>query len=331
MLNRKIFLRITLNSALGIFLIFVWSRFVNLAEVFNILKTVDLKFVLVFFGLFIFSGVLRSLRLKLLLKEYPLPLKDAVMLNFLSQFLSFMIPIRAGEITKSVYLTSQYQTPLSKSLVWVFIDRFLDFWVAILFLGVLLPLVSINLPAKFINIIFILLITLSLLVVVALTSEKILKKSTTFLSKFLIVGSIKIWFVTITHNIIEGFAVLRRPFPGLLSLIGLTILATISDSLVWLVIFKSFNFNLGFFTSLWGDSLTALTFLIPAAPGYVGSAEAAGLAVFSGVLNIERNLASAALVLFHILTLLTILVLGLSSLYLLKFDLSLVWKRIKGE
>lgn len=332
MLNRKVFLRVALNSALGIVLVFAWSRFVNLTELLKVLKTVDVRFALIFFALFIFSGVLRSLRLKLLLsvdKNLKLSLKNLTMLNFLSQFLSFLIPVRAGEIAKSVYLTSNLKVSLSKTVVWVFIDRFLDFWVAVLFIGMLLPFVSTNLPARFNNLIFLTLIVFSLIFFIAIKSEYLIKKIASFVSNFLVVNSIKKWFVSFTHNIAEGFEVLRRPPQELGTLLALTFFATFIDSLVWVVAFRAFNFNLDLLSSMWADALTALTFLIPSAPGYIGSAEAAGVAIFSGILGLPVNLTSAALVFFHLSTLVAILVLGISSLYVLKFDLGAVWKMIK--
>ncbi len=331
MLNRKVLIRILLNSLLGVILIFVWSRFVNLNELIKVLKTVDARFAVVFFFLFIISGVLRSLRLKLLLKHYKFSLKDLIMLNYLSQFLSFLIPVRAGEIAKSVYLSTQMETSLSKTVVWVFIDRFLDFWIAVVFIGALLPFIKTNLPGGFINIVILALVIFTLAFFVALKSEDLIKKIANFLSNFLVVSNIKKWFVTFTHNIAEGFEVLRRPPLGLAALIGLTVLATLSDSMVWIIAFRAFDFKLDVLRSVWADALTALTFLIPSAPGYVGSAEAAGAAVFTGILGLPINIVSAALVFFHILTLLTILILGITSLYLLKFDLGIVWKKLRSK
>lgn len=331
MLNKRILLKIALNSLLGLVLIFAWSRFVNLNEVADTLKKVDSRYAFLFFLLFVASGFIRALRLKLLLKQHEVPLKDLTMLHFLAQFLSFLIPIRAGEIAKSVYLSSQYQLPLSKTVVWVFIDRFLDFWMAILVIGLLLPFVNLSLPGKFVEIIFTLLVIFSLTLLLGIKSEPLIKKTAKFVSKFLIVERVKIWFVSVTHNVAEGFEVLRRPPQEFAALTFLTIAALTADAVVWLVLFKAFGFDLGFLRGLWADALTALTFLVPAAPGYVGSAEAAGAAIFSGILGIPINLTSAVLVFFHILTLLAILILGITSLYFLKFDLSIVWKKIKGN
>lgn len=331
MLKGKLFFKILLNSLLGLVLIFVWSRFVNLNILWQIIKTVDLRVIILFIALFTLSGVLRTWRFKLLLKKYPFSLKNLLMLNFLSQFLSFMIPVRAGEISKSVYLTSQHDLPLAKTMVWVFIDRFLDFWVVILFINSLLFFIPTNLPAKGKLLIFILLLFFSLCFLLALVSEVLLKKSINFMSHLLIHSSIKRWIVIFTHNIIEGFLVLRLPLIELGSLLGLTVLATIIDALVWFFIFQSLGVRISFAQSLLGNCLSALSFIIPAAPGYVGSVEAAILGIFGGLLGMETNLVSAGAIIFHLLTLITILIFGLLSLYLLKFDLKLVWQKIRGH
>lgn len=327
---KKIAIRIILNSLLGLALIFIWSRFVDLDEILRILKTVELKFTLVFFTLFAFSGIFRAMRLKLLLGKYKLPFKDALMLTYLGQFLSFLIPLRVGEMSKSVYLTSQFNLSLGRTITWVFVDRFLDFLGVLLLIAIFMLFVPINLPAKFQSAVFILLLAFTLFFVFAITSEQKLKKCMSFLSKIFIVSNIKRWFVSLTHNIIEGFEVLRRKPQELFGLLTFTFMAISAESFAWLFIFKSFGVDLGVAKSFLGDALFALTFLIPAAPGYVGSAEGLGLGVFSGILGLEANITSAALVLFHILTLVAVLVLGLSSLYFLKFDLGLVWRKIKG-
>lgn len=329
--SKKLILRILINSALGVVLVFVWSRFVNLGEILKILKTVDLRWMGLFFFFFLFSTFFRGLRLKQLLKDYKLPLKDAIMLNLLSQFLSFAIPIRAGEVTKSVYLTSQFSLSLGKTIIWVFIDRFLDFWVILLLIAALLFWVPTNLPPNFVKAVLFVLSGFTLVSIMLVKSQSFSKKVVNFLAKFLIIKKVQKWFLTFTHAAIDGFEVLQRPPWELSKLVVFTVLAVLSDAFVWLSVFWAMGIKIDYFKGLLGNCLGALTFLVPSAPGYVGSAEAAGLAVFSGVLGIEANMASAALVFYHILTLVVLLVLGILSLYLLKFDMNLVWKKLRGQ
>ncbi|MFH0936684.1 MAG: lysylphosphatidylglycerol synthase transmembrane domain-containing protein [Candidatus Daviesbacteria bacterium] len=331
MFKNKLFFKILLNSLLGIVFILIWSKFVNLSEITQILKTVQIKFALAFLGLVALAGMFRGLRFKFLLKDCNIPFKDVVMLYYLCQFLSFMIPIRAGEITKSAYLTTQFNLPFGKTITWVFIDRALDFLLMLLVVAVFLIFIPTNLPPDFIKVVLAVLLGFIIFFVLAIKSEDLLKKFTIFLSNFLILGSIKRLFVSFIHSIIEGLDILKRRPIDLSYLAGLTVAAAICDSLAWLSVFSALGINFGFARSILGNALEAFTFLIPAAPGYVGSAEAAGLAVYSGVMMMEANLASAVVLLFHVLTVATLLILGLASLYFLKLDLKIVWKKLKRE
>lgn len=326
---KNVLVKILINTALGFVLIFIWSRFINLEEVFKTLKTADLKFIFLFFFLFFISGTLRAFRFKLLLSRYQLPWKDLTMLHFLSQFLSFMIPIRAGEITKSVYLTSQYNLPLAKTVVWVFIDRFLDLFVVLFFIATLLFFIPNGLPEQVTKGIFIALLIMFIVMIFLVKSQTVLKKIATFLSKFLIVDSIKSRFISLSHSIIEGGEILQHSPKTLFSVAGLSFLVVFLDSLIWFFIYQAFGYPLHILQSILANSMTALGYLIPAAPGYVGSTEAGALAVFGGVLGIEANLVSAAAVFFHILTILAVMIFGVGSLYFLKFDLKMVWKKIR--
>lgn len=324
-------LRISLNTFLGVVLVLVWLRFVNLQEVIATLKTVKPNFLILFFFFVLVSTVFRGLRLKLLLNEVKVPVINMVALGFVSQLLSFFIPIRAGEITKSVYLSTQYTLPFGKTVVWVFIDRFLDFFGVLLLIVMLLPLV----PSKLGEGVWLVgVMGLAGVVGVALLSIYSQSKAQQFFlfcSKFLIFKKVKEMFLKLANTVIEGFLVLRRDRREIGGLIGLTILSLISDSLIWFFMFLSLGENIGLLTAVLGTQLSALTFLIPAAPGYVGSLEASSLAVWSLSLNVSSQLASAVAVLFHILTVVALLIFGFISIYFLKFDLGLVWKKIKRE
>lgn len=331
MFTKKNLIRITANSLLGVILIFVWTRFISFETIGGILKNTNIAVALLFCVAVVLSGVLRSFRLKLLLKNYRFSYRNLLTLTYLSQFLSFLIPLRAGELTKSVYLSTQHNIPFGKTLSWVFIDRFLDFWMIIILISIFMLLTPTSLPPKVISLIFILLVFFTLAFVVAITSEKLFKRIINIVGKMLIFPKIQSGFIKFSHTIIEGFEVLRRSPFELASLTFITLVATIIDSTAWFVAFLALGQNLGVAPTLLGTSLTALSFLVPAAPGYVGSAQAASLAVFSGIIGLEANLVSAASVLYHIMTLVTILAVGIISLYLLDFDLGLVWKKIRGE
>lgn len=148
-------------------------------------------------------------------------------------------------------------------------------------------------------------------------SQKIVK----FLKYLLIINSIKIYFVRLTDFFLDSFKILRRSTKDLSVLVFLTIFAYGADAFIWYFTFLALNHPQDYFKMYLGQLLSALTYLIPAAPGYIGSAEASGLLIFTGVFGIEVNLASSMVVLFHILTVLFIICFGITSVYFLKLDL----------
>ncbi len=323
--------RILINSLVGLVLIIVWLQFINIKDVLKIIESVRVEILGLILVSYFFAGIFRSLRLKILLSEYNLPISKLIPLTYLSQLLSFLIPLRVGEVSKSVYLSSQQNLPFTKSVVWIFIDRFLDFWVDLLLILLLLFVVRIDLPGELEQIILAILLAFSVMPIFMIASSKFSKSAITFFSKLFYFKSLKEGLEKTGHNIIEGFKILHRNPFELVTMMGLTVLASVADSFVWIVTFYALGIEMPFLRNLLGSLLTALTFLIPAAPGYVGSAEAAGLAVFGGILGINANTASAAALINHIVSTITLLILGIGSIYLLKFNLSLVWSKISRK
>lgn len=329
---KKVFLKVIINSFLGLVLILIWSRFVDFKALVANLTAANFQAVVpLFFFFFLVSGCLRALRLRLMLKEYRFSFKDILLVNFLSQFLSFLIPVRAGEVAKSVYFSTQFDLPFGKTVVWVFIDRFLDFLIILLAIALILLLDPTGLPGQIVQTVFIMTAIFALFFIAAVKSEIFMVRAVNFLSKLLVLKSLKSKFLSLSVTIIAGFAVLRRHPAELFLLIVISFAATLSDTLLWFFAFRSLGVDLSFAKTLLGNCLAALTFLIPSAPGYVGSAEAASLAVFSGFLKVDTNIVSSVSVLYHGLTLVALLIVGISALYILKFDLKLVWKKIRSS
>jgi len=241
--------------------------------------------------------------------------------------LNFFIPIRAGEIAKGVYLNTNYQLNMGKAVIWVFLDRFVDFLVVLFLATILLSLTPTSLSINIITIITIILTLALILTWLIIYKSNFTNKLINFLSHLLIEKHIKIYFARFSHFILDSFSILRRHPKDLILMAGVTILAYGADAAIWYFTFKSLGFSQDFFKMYLGQLLSALTYLIPAAPGYVGSAEASGTLILSGVFGIDTNLSSAMIVLFHILSALFVLILGLISVYNLKMNLGVILKK----
>ncbi|MBI2039875.1 flippase-like domain-containing protein [Candidatus Microgenomates bacterium] len=328
MLSKSSLIKITINTLIGVVLIIIWLKFVNLGEILKTLSKVDLFSLMPVFLFMLFSLVIRALRLKIFLSEVKkIKLKDLIFLNGVAMMLNFFIPIRAGEIAKGIYLNTQYGLPLGRSVIWVFLDRFVDFLVVILLAALLLLIIPTSLSIKFIIVITVILTIALFLAYLAIFQSNFARKIVVFLSHLLIVNNIKIYFDKFSHFILDSFSILRRHPKDLSLLTGITVLAYGADAAIWYFIFVAIQAPQDFLKMYLGQLLSALTYLIPAAPGYVGSAEASGLLILSGVFGLDANLASAMIVLFHILSALFVLIFGLISVFSLRINLGVILKK----
>lgn len=325
-----LFLRITLNTLIGIVLIFIWLKIVDLNATLEALKQVNYLILIPCFIVLFLSSALKSLRLKLLLSEFKIPFKNILGINLLSQLLSFLIPIRAGEVAKSVYLSKEFKIPFAKTIIWIFLDRFLDFWVILISCLLLLLTLNTTLPNQLIFSLSSLIVAFSLITLLILFVTSFFQKLVNFFCIFLILKPFKKMVLKIAEFIIECTSLLKNSLKVTSLLFVYTFLSALAEGVVWFILLKSL-IEAEFLKVFLGSMLSALTYLIPAAPGYVGSAEAAGLAVFNLGLGFDKTTVSAVTVIYHALILIYMLVFGLGSLYLLKFDLRQVWNKLRNK
>lgn len=321
-------IKILFNTLLGIVLIFIWTRFVDLGQIISTISKVNILSLILVFLFMLLSPIIRALRLKIFLAEIKnIPFTDLVYLNGLAMMLNFFIPIRAGEIAKGVYLNTKYSLPLGKSVAWIFIDRFVDFLVVLLLASLFLIILPTQLSQNFaftILVLFILVLIITYLTVFHLSFSK---KIVNFLRYLLIEKNIKIYFDRFTGFILQSFSILDRHPKDLSLMVLITVIAYGIDALIWYFTFNSLGFTQDFWKMYLGQLLAGLAYLVPAAPGYIGSAEASGLLILSGVFGIEANLASAMTVLFHISSAVFLLVFGLISVFNLKVNLGLILRK----
>ncbi len=328
MLSTRNLLKVLLNTVIGAILVLIWLRFVNIREIFAAFSKINPFVVIPVFAFMFLSAFLRAVRLKIFFSEIKkIPLKDLVLLNGLAQMLNFFIPIRAGEVAKGVYLNTRFNLSLGKSVIWIFLDRFVDFLVVLILAAGFFFLVPTSLSIAFIIIIMIIFFIGLFLTYLMIYRTSSAKKLFKLLSHLLVEKHIKIYFERFSQFLLDSFSVLRRHPKDLGFMMGITILAYAADGAIWYFTFLSLGTIQPFVKMYLGQLLSALTYLIPAAPGYIGSAEASGLVILSGVFGMDPNLASSMIVLFHILSALFVLIFGLISIYSLKINLGIILKK----
>lgn len=317
--------KILINTVLGIVLIFIWYRFVDLEQILKTISGTNLLYLGPIFAFMLLSPLIRAIRLKIFLSEIKkIKFLDLFFLNGVAMMLNFFIPIRAGEIAKGIFLNTKYNLDLKKGIVWIFLDRFVDFLAVLLLAGLLLGTVQTKLPTSFqitVTAVFFIALLLTYLAVFQLS---LMRKLVNFLRGLLIEKNIKIYFDKFTSFILDSFSILDRHPKDLGLMVVLTILGYAADAAIWYFTFISLGVPQEYLKMYLGQLLSALTYLVPAAPGYVGSAEASGLLILSGIFGMDSNLSSAMIVLFHILSAIFVLIFGLISVFSLKIDLGLI-------
>ncbi len=326
-------LKIVINMMIGVVLVLVWLRFVDLKEIIKQLQAVNLIFVWPAFVCFFLSICIRSYKLKLFMsKVAKIPLKDIVFLTGAAMLFNYLIPIRAGEVLKGIYLGSNYHLSLSKSVIWIFLDRFIDFLTVLIVSAILLFFIPTALSWDFIKIIVFIFAGVIALSFVMVYQPNLIKSLYNYLSFLLLFKSIKVKVNKLLDYLLESFLILKRSSKELLGLMLLSIIAYAADAGIIFFCALAVNYRLSFGAAYLSQLLSALTYLVPAGPGYVGSAEASGLLVFSGVLGIDPNIASAITVLLHIVNVIWIIIFGMISIYFLKIQPRAIFGKIfKGN
>jgi uncharacterized membrane protein YbhN (UPF0104 family) len=104
----------------------------------------------------------------------------------------------------------------------------------------------------------------------------------------------------ILRGLLEGFTAIGRTPKALIGLIGLSFVANLIDAGVLLILFLGLGTVVSPLVVMTGFAVFSITFLIPSAPGYVGSMEAFGSLIF-GALGAGEIAAASTIVVYHAL------------------------------
>lgn len=324
----KLALRIVVNTAIGVALIYAWTRFVNIEEVWQKLITANPFIVFGVVFCLAFSAFLRAARFKVLLPDKNVSLTQITLFTYLGQLLSFVIPVRIGEFAKGIYISTQTNKPIAQSILWVFVDRLVDFWVVISLIGILLFIVPTQVPANVNYIVGGLAIIFSLGIAITIYYPLFIKKVASICLTLVFIKRLRTLLTKFVSFVIDSFSILNVKPSRQLVLILLTTLSWVVESIPWFLIILGLGGTISLPVGIvLGTMLMALSFILPSAPGYLGSLQAAGLLVFSLWLGYDAVLISAATIFMHLSIIIYVLFAGIGSLYFLKIDLGELFKK----
>ena len=298
--------KVVLGLLIGVGLLFLVARFVNLPATIAILRTnlatpQGILLALLAGVCFLMAWSIRGVRWKLFLNPVgKVSTFQAIALYQVGVFLNFLLPIRGGEVAKCFMLKRNCDIPVSKSLPTVAMDKALDLMPA-LFIMALVPLLGVHMDIKLWLVLwFVSGILISLLFFVVLSAWKrdsaiaFLQKMTGFLPKS--IGSKVEGFATgFVDSLLAGASQPRIFIPAII----LTLVAVCFDALFAMLAFWTIGYHISFGVALFGYSVYNMFYILPTPPGQVGSNEVVGVLVFTGLLGINKTQVTAMFVFSH--------------------------------
>lgn len=325
-MNKKVIFGI-LISLICIVLVYLSVRDINLHDVFIALEKIKLIYVIYFILLVIFMQLLRSYRWGVILQ--PMEKIDQVSLFSVTSvgFLAIAaIPARIGELARPYLISKRSSIKMSSALGTILVERVLDGFsvlaiaVIVIFLTELPPFM-IKSGFVFFLLAFLMFCFIAFLI---LRKEKALKLINKVLNK--LPGKLAHKMDELIYHFIDGFQIITN-IKLLLYLFFLSALIWLVDVMAIYVLLLAFGFNLPLIASFVVMIILIVGIAIPTAPGYIGNWHLACVLALSLFGLAEAQTLSFAVV-YHFLSMVIVMVLGVAFLPFNKFSISDMTKQM---
>ncbi len=307
--------RMTVGLAIAVVLVITSTRLVNLTQVFQRLSHLAIVPAIACGIIFLAAYVVRALRWRCLLMPDRVSVPRIIAIYQVATFVNWLLPVRGGELAKSLLLRRLQGTPVSRSLPTVAMDKTMDLLPAVGLL-LLVPFM----PFKLSRPLWALLLTvLVMLAVGALFLGLAAWRRPVALS---LLSGLMALLPSVVRQRLEPFALqfvealltlVMRP-RLLLVAAGYTIVAVCCDALFALLAFQAVGASVAFPVVLYGYTLYNLAYILPTPPGQIGSNEVIGLLIFAGLFHISSPAVLAMFFFSHPWTAILMVVSGLLCL-----------------
>ena len=327
-MNKKIILGILISVAL----IYMSVRGINLQDVLNDLKEIQLSYVILFVLLMIFMQYLRSYRWGVILQ--PMEKIDQISLFSITSvgFLAIAaIPARVGELARPYLISKRSSIKMSSALGTIIIERILD---SLTVLGIASVVLLIDLPFDLpswmikSSIIFSVLALglFCFILFLILRREAALRFINIILKR--LPGKLANKIDAVIHHFIDGLQIVTN-IKLFSYLLFLSIIIWLVDVLAIYVLLLAFGFTLPVLASFVLMVILIIGIAIPAAPGFVGNWHYA--CVFAlGLFGLAKADALSFAVVHNFLSMAVVLVLGAGFLPFNRFSIAEMKKQMNN-
>ena len=311
-----------ISIALGLIFLFLWIKIVDWDKLISYFKHINLKYAIFFSLFYILAYFFRSLRWRIILKPvYKMKIGESFTVFMTGMLINYLIPVRIGEIAKSVILKNKKNVSMAASLPTIFIDKLSDFFPILIILA-LAPLLSVKFNATLKIVLLLLIVIFLMLIFFVFFSVKYKKFAQRMIELFFMIfpRSVRNKFTAFSSSFIDGMAVMKGRYGAWVLIIMLTLLAVLSETIYVFAVFHAFGSEISFAKILFGYTLMNLTYILPTPPAQVGSNQFMWTLIFSFALGEDKNLAGAAVTFSHLLTGSIIFAVGYFSFLVLKIN-----------
>jgi len=309
-------LRLALQTAFGLVLLWLWLRTVSLTEVVSHAQVRSWAPVALMIVLFLLTSVIRARRWLLLLRPLaPVGMVRAFAMNAAGGLLNYVLPIRSGDAARTWWLWRRHRVPAGSALATIVIDKACDLAAVAVVLGALEVIALtgvISAPQGLLGAAALAIALLAAVLGTALVGPRLARS---WLARRLLPAR----FASAVAGQAFAFRAGARGLwtPALVSRLAfLTILALVIDAFNFTLLFAAVGVSVPPLKAMAAYPALLLSFAVPAGPGYVGNLEVAGSLVLGGGLKLAPAVAAGAIVLYHAITAGTALVLGLLGFFL---------------
>jgi uncharacterized protein (TIRG00374 family) len=304
-------------------LVLIFLRLVNFGAVYQRLEHLSLGLALLSGLVFLAAYAVRALRWRRFLAPYEVSAPRVVAIYLVAIFVNWLLPVRGGELAKSVLLRRSHGIPISRSLPTVVMDKAMDLLPAVGLLAVL-PFVHVRLSRPLWLLLLSALAVLGVGVLVlglaAWRRDRTVAGITRLLGTMLPGGLWRRIEPFMVRFIDTLLALFRRP--RLLFIAAVYTAGAVGlDALFCFLAFRAVGETIALPIAVIGFTFFNLAYILPTPPGQIGSNEVVGLLIFSGLFGVDRSAVAAMFLFSHAWT--AILMAGSGTLCLTAMRLNL--------
>jgi len=307
-----------LGLAISILFLYLALRGLHFKDVWNALSRANYWWLIPGIGVYFIGVWVRAWRWHYLLRPVK-PISTPAMFPIVTIGYAGnnIFPARAGEVLRAVILKRRQGVSISASLATIIVERVYDGVVMLAFVFLNLPElarltmdsglgVDIQTLAIWGAVVFIL--ALAVFLLAAMFPERAGKLVESMVRRIL-PQRYQDKVIGLAERFIGGLESLRSPREALMVFVTSTVIWLLETVKYWFLM-HAFTFEVSFFTLMLMNGIANLVTTIPSAPGYIGTFDAAGVAVLVAY-SIDRNIAFSYTIVLHAALLVPITILGL--------------------